>query len=221
MALIGGMAMTPPQAKPVFAPPFLEPGATFTEFGPVPELPEQPRDLVRLGERLFEEPLLSGSGQIACSSCHNRELSFTDGLSRSFGHDRKRLTRNAPSLLTSAWMNELFWDGRAASLEDQAPMPILHPDEMRGDFAVVRERLAASTAYRQAFTDAFGDDAVTDWRIVAALAAFQRSLNPRRGRWARYLAGDPAALNEQQQRGLDPARAEPLRDQFLFHGLQL
>lgn len=202
VCLIGVMAMRAPQERPAFSPPQLEPGATFTEFGPVPELPEAPRDLVRLGERLFEEPLLSGSGQIACSSCHNRELGFADGLSRSLGHDRRRLTRNAPSLLTSAWMNELFWDGRARSLEDQAPMPILHPDEMRGDLATVRQRLAASADYRQAFTLAFGDAAVTDARIASALAAFQRSLNPRRGRWARYLAGDADALNEQQKRGL-------------------
>lgn len=196
------------QASLAFPPPLLEPGASFTEFGPVPDLPEHPRDLVRLGERLFEEPLLSGSGQIACSSCHNRELSFADGLSRSIGHDRKRMTRNAPSLLTSAWMKELFWDGRVSSLEDQAPMPILHPDEMHGDLEVVRQRLAASPSYREAFAIAFGDAAVTDQRIAAALAAFQRSLNPRRGRWARYLAGNLSALDAQQLRGLDLFRGK-------------
>src|SRR5215217_920116 len=215
-------------AMPVFEAPQLEPGAVFEEFGPVPPLPPQRRELVTLGARLFDDPGLSGSGQIACASCHNRELAFADGISRSFGHDRRRLTRNAPSLQTSGWMTALFWDGRAATLEAQAPMPLLHPDEMSADMAVVRARLAADPTYLAAFAAAFDDAAVTDERIAAALAAFQRSLTPRRGRWSRWLDGNPTALSEQQRRGLALFRGKggcaschngPLLTDQRFHNL--
>lgn len=212
------------------APPLLEQGAVFVEFGQVPDLPEQPRSLVALGALLFEDPRLSGSGQIACASCHNRELAFADGLSRSFGHDRTRLTRNSPSLLTSGWMTTLFWDGRADSLESQAPMPILHPSEMHGELAEVRRRLEADPAYRAAFTEAFGDAAVTDDRVAAALAAFQRSLSPRRSRYSRFIAGELNALDARQRRGLDLFRGKggcaschngPLLTDQKFHNLGL
>jgi cytochrome c peroxidase len=215
---------------PEGAPVQLEPGAVFTEFGPLPELPRAPAEAVALGARLFEDPKLSGSGQIACASCHNRELAFADGVSRSFGHDRTRLTRNAPSLMTAGWMSTLFWDGRADSLEAQAIMPILHPDEMHGSLPEVRTRLAADPAYQAAFAQAFGDSKVTDARIAQALAAFQRSLSPRRSRYSRFIAGDANALDERQLRGLSLFRGKagcaschngPLLSDQKFHNLGL
>ncbi|GAA0624785.1 cytochrome c peroxidase [Brevundimonas kwangchunensis] len=224
------VAPDPAAVMASLAPPLLEPGSVFTEFGPVPALPEQPRALRALGERLFEDPRLSGSGQIACASCHNRELAFADGLSRSFGHDRTPHTRNSPSLLTAGWMETLFWDGRADSLEAQAPMPIIHPEEMHADMAEVRRRLAADPAYVEAFAAAFGDGAVTGERIAGALASFQRSLSPRRSRYSRFIAGDINALDEQQRRGLDLFRGKagcaschngPLLTDQRFHNLGL
>lgn len=240
LVFLGGTAAAPqdvdaPASGPVdiartLPPVQLEPGAAFTEFGPVPTAPAQPRALVDRGARLFDDPRLSGSGQIACASCHNRELAFADGVSRSFGHDRRRLTRNAPSLLTSGWMTRLFWDGRADSLEAQAPMPILHPDEMHGDLAVIRERLARDPDYPAAFAAAFGDSRITDPRLASALAAFQRSLAPRRSRWSRFIGGDAGALSDSQRRGLDLFRGKagcaschsgPLLTDQRFHNLGL
>ncbi|MFN7109618.1 MAG: cytochrome c peroxidase, partial [Brevundimonas sp.] len=85
--------------------PLLQEGATFAEFAPLPPAPE-PADnpttpeKAALGQRLFDDPKLSASGQIACASCHARELGFADGLRTSFGHDRQRGRRNAPSVAT-------------------------------------------------------------------------------------------------------------------------
>ena len=85
--------------------PILHEGAVFTEFGPLPPV-EHPTDnpfseaKAALGQRLFDDPRLSKSGQIACASCHARELGFGDGIRTSFGHDRQRGRRNAQSLFT-------------------------------------------------------------------------------------------------------------------------
>jgi len=91
------------------------------EASPAPELAA-----IELGQRLFEERRLSGSGQIACASCHDAELGFTDGLRTSFGHDRQRGRRNARALFTARWTQEFFWDGRERTLEGQVLGRLIH-----------------------------------------------------------------------------------------------
>ncbi|WP_439472487.1 cytochrome-c peroxidase [Brevundimonas sp.] len=187
--------------------PTLREGAVFTEFGPLPP-PVAPADnpttpeKAALGQRLFDDPKLSASGQIACASCHARELGFADGLRTSFGHDRQRGRRNSPSVAPAAWLPVLFWDGRAETLEAQSLHPIVDPLEMAGALPVIEARIAADPSYAEAFTAAFGDDRVTIDRIAKALASFQRSLRPGQGRWRRFIGGERRALNDQQLRGL-------------------
>lgn len=186
--------------------PELREGAVFTEFGPLPPAP-QPADnpstptKIALGRMLFSDPILSGSGQIACESCHVPELAFTDGVRTSFGHNRQRGRRNAPSLLTAAWMERVFWDGRGASLEDQVPRAIADPLEMAGDLTEIEQRLNASARYREAFHQVFGASSVTMEDVARALAAYQRSLRPS-SRWDRVLRDGTSRLNDQQLQGL-------------------
>lgn len=187
--------------------PTLRAGAVFTEFAPLPP-PATPADnpvtveKTALGQRLFDDPRLSASGQIACASCHARELGFADGLRTSFGHDRQRGKRNAPSVAPAAWMPILFWDGRADTLEAQSLHPLVDPLEMAGALPEIEARIAADPTYAEAFRAAFGDHRVTVERIAKALATFQRSLRPGQGRWRRFIGGDRRALNDQQLRGL-------------------
>jgi cytochrome c peroxidase len=215
--------------------PTLEPGADFTEFGPLPPAPSPPDnpttpEKVALGARLFEDPKLSRSGQIACGSCHLQELGFADGLRTSFGHDRQRGARNAPSVAVSAWMDSLFWDGRSTTLEAQSLHPLVDPLEMAGSLDAVRGQVAAEAAYGPLFAAAFGDPEVTMPRVAKALAAFQRSLKPAGGRWRRFINGDRAALTDQQLRGLHLFRTKagcanchngPLFTDQKFHNLGL
>jgi cytochrome c peroxidase len=215
--------------------PTLGDGATFAEFAPLPPAPS-PADnpatpaKVALGQRLFDDPRLSASGQIACASCHARELGFADGLRTSFGHDRQRGRRNSPSLATAAWMTTLFWDGRSGSLEEQSLHPLIDPLEMAGKLDVIEARVAAEPAYAADFRAAFGDETVTIARIAQALAAFQRSLAPRRSKWSRFIGGDRNALNDQELRGLHLFRTKggcanchsgPLLSDQKFHNIGL
>lgn len=215
--------------------PALLDGAVFEEFGPLPPPPE-PADnpttpaKVALGRRLFDEPQLSASGQIACATCHARELGFADGLRTSFGHDRQRGRRNAPSVATAAWATSLFWDGRATTLEEQSLHPIVDGKEMAATLPMVTDRIAADPTYTRPFADAFGSSDVTTDRIAKALAAFQRSLKPRSSRYSRFLADRTRALNDQQLRGLHLFRTKagcanchsgPLLSDQRFHNLGL
>lgn len=212
--------------------PWLLPGARFTEFALVPPAAKPDMAgaaLIELGRRLFDDPALSRSGQIACATCHAPELNFADRLRTSFGHDRTPGRRNTPSLVTSGWLHTLFWDGRAATLEEQALHPITEVTEMAADLAGVERRVAADPAYRASFA-ALGRDAGRRTDIAVALAAFERSLRPRGSLYARFLAGDHASLNDEQLRGLHLFRTKagcanchsgPLLSDQRFHNLGL
>jgi cytochrome c peroxidase len=185
--------------------PQLEDGAVFTEFGPLPasERPDSTQQArIDLGEALFKDPRLSASGQIACESCHNRRLGWGDGLPTAFGHDRQTGSRNAMPLFTAAYMKELFWDGRSASLEDQAHLPIVDPIEMAGDAQVIEARINAIPEYRAAFAAAYSVAEVSLTDIAKALADFERAIPPPRSKWDRVFTEGTKVLTDEELTGL-------------------
>lgn len=186
--------------------PVLKEGAEFTEFGPLPAAPSPDYNpttpqKVALGRALFDDPLLSASGQQACASCHAQELAFTDGLRTSFGHNRLRGVRNSPSLLTAAWWKELFWDGRSPNLEDQALHSIIDPVEMASTHEVIVARIKDEGLYAPMFEAAFGDSEINIQRVGYALAAFQRTLKPRLSKFDRFMDGR-ARFSDRELQGL-------------------
>ncbi|MCE3037101.1 cytochrome-c peroxidase [Helicobacter sp. faydin-H20] len=146
--------------------PLVDEGIEYEEMRPLDSLPPIPDDNPftqekrLLGEFLFEEPLLSKSAQIACSSCHNKELGFGDGLKTSFGHDRQRGNRNAPSIYVSGFYKQLFWDGRANTLEEQAIGPIENPIEMACNVSLALQHIKDSLFYQNLFLLAFGESSI-------------------------------------------------------------
>ncbi len=203
----------------------------------------------RLGEMLFFDPRLSGSGQVACGSCHDPDLAWADGRSSSFGHNRKRLSRNSPSIRNSGLRQTFFWDGRADSLESQAIAVLSNPDEMHSGREVVANLIATNSTYREMIHDAFGSppdksttksterdqagDDINDWylqRVADSLACFQRSVVGGRSRFDAFLRGRHDALKDDELIGLDLFRREgrcmnchhgPLFTDDQFHDLGL
>ncbi|SDX42655.1 cytochrome-c peroxidase [Lysobacter enzymogenes] len=188
--------------------PLTDPGARWSELAPLPKQAPYPPDnppspaKTALGKRLFEDPRLSGSGQIACASCHDSELGWGDGRSVPFGHDRQRGRRNALPVAMSGFAAHLFWDGRASSLEAQVLHPLTDPREMAARPAAVLRRLRSQADYRRAYADAFGSPGIDLARTSQALASFQRSLVPRFNRFDRFLEGSRNALDDRQLWGL-------------------
>lgn len=181
----------------------------WAEMAPIDSLPPSAVDPAQaaLGERLFFDPRLSRSDLIACASCHRPTHGFADTQALSAGHEGRLGSRNTPTVLGAGHASSLFWDGRAASLEEQAAGPIAHPDEMAMALDELPAKLAAIDGYPGAFTQAFGaagkdGAAITLERITAALAAYQRTLLPPQTRFDRFLAGERAALDERELLGL-------------------
>ncbi|MGO4525724.1 cytochrome c peroxidase [Microvirga sp. 2MCAF35] len=157
---------------------------------------------IALGAKLFEDTRLSGSGDMACSSCHQADLSFSDGIDRHVGHDGQPLDRRTPPLWNLAWGLSFFWDGRASSLEDQAMGPIENEREMAGNLQTALRALDSDPQMRKAFAFAFPDDpAVTQANLAKALAAFQRTLVSPETRFDRWVKGDDKALEPDELAG--------------------
>lgn len=165
------------------------------------------RARIALGKRLFFDRRLSRDGSIACASCHLEDSAGADRERVATGIDGQRGTRNTPTVYNAAFQSRLFWDGRAASLEDQAIGPLLNPIEMgMPSIESVVARVAADATYRAAFAEAFGGGtdagAVTGERIAAAIAAYERTLITPDSRYDRFVRGDAAALAPAELRGM-------------------
>lgn len=154
-----------------------------------------------LGKKLFFDPRLSGSAQIACASCHEPELGWSDGRTVSFGHERKELRRNAPTILNIGHAPHLFWDGRSESLEEQVIDVIRNEDEMRGNNESVRE-LLGNTGYTNEFKKVFGSPEITLPRVAQAIATFERTVTSRANAFDQFLRGETNALTDSAVRGL-------------------
>jgi cytochrome c peroxidase len=99
---------------------------------------------VSLGQALYFDKRLSADGTVSCATCHDPPNAFTDHNTVALGASGKAGTRNAPTILNAMFSERLFWDGRAASLEEQAKQPLTNKFEMgMGTYGAVVARLAA------------------------------------------------------------------------------
>jgi cytochrome c peroxidase len=170
---------------------------------PIPADNPPTADSIALGRKLFFDARLSGDNTVSCATCHNPELSFTDGLPGSMGIGRKIGRRNAPTILNAAYYSTLFWDGRAATLEQQAGFPIANPDEMGQSHELSIKKFEKIPEYKKEFDLVFGPGRLTIGKIEMALASFERTLLSGDSAFDRYLyLGDQSAMNEAALRGL-------------------
>ena len=156
---------------------------------------------VTLGEKLFFESRLSGDGTVSCASCHNPVRAFTDGRPASIGIKGCVGQRNAPTILNAMYNKAQFWDGRAATLEQQAALPITNPCEMGAtSVAAATSRIAGSKDYQRRFASAYrrGPNAQD---LVSAIAAYERTLMSFGSPFDRFIAGDGKAISPSAQRG--------------------
>jgi cytochrome c peroxidase len=158
-------------------------------------------DKAALGERLFFDVRLSGDNRIACASCHDPLLSWSDGLSRGLGHVGIVLARRTPTILNAAWIAPLMWDGRKEQLEDQALVPMAGATEMNQDVDRLAAKLAAIRSYDQAFELSFPGEGLTLQTVAKALATYERTIVSPVTPFDRWVAGDETAISESAKRG--------------------
>jgi cytochrome c peroxidase len=176
---------------------------------PVPVPADNPptRETIALGKKLFFSTLLSADGSISCATCHDPAKAFADGKRVSVGVGGKAGKRNAPTVLNAAYNQLQFWDGRAASLEEQASGPMFSAEEMGHSLKGVEAKLAADPEVRAMFESAFGAGPVTIDGVTKAIASYERTLLSGNSPFDRYLfGGERSALGEAARRGFDVFR---------------
>ena len=185
----------------------------------------------QLGKQLFFDPMLSHPDGQSCATCHDPKAGFTDpdkSIPVSKGVFPERFgNRNSPTAAYMAfspafhfdakeelYVGGQFWDGRAATLAEQAKQPLLNPVEMANpDKATVIKDIRKS-AYVALFRQVYGPDSLNDveqaYEFVAdAIAAFENThqFNAFTSKYDDYLAGK-VKLTRQEQRGLKLYEAE-------------
>lgn len=168
----------------------------------LPAPPDNPitTEKVRLGQRLFVETRLSADRRTSCASCHQKERAFTDGRRVARGVFGRSGRRNVPSILNRGYGSSFFWDGRAATIEDQVRQAITGSQDLGLSVSVAAERLSRDATYAAAFEAAFAAPVSAD-RLVQAIASFVRGARSGGSTVDRFLAGDIGALSSDARRG--------------------
>jgi cytochrome c peroxidase len=165
--------------------------------------PASDKEIITLGQRLFFDPQLSGSGHTACATCHNPGFAYGDPRPVSISDNGQPGLRNAPPLINVRLRPHLMWDGRFVSLEEQAFGPFRPDGEMGTDIAGAAARISRDPNYQLHFRQRLGHPPSPDG-IVAALAAFERTLVIGNSRFDRFAADkDERALSPMEKFGLE------------------
>lgn len=178
----------------------------FMANGPLPPVPipvDNPLTdaKVRLGKQLYFDPRLSADNTISCATCHNPQTGWVSHRPTDVGIRGQVGQRNSGTIIDAAYMRFQFWDGRAASLEEQALGPIHNPIEMGETLEHVVVKLNAIPGYRQQFQEVFGTGVTADG-IAKAIAAFERTIVSGPSPYDRYVAGERTAMSPSAVRGM-------------------
>ncbi|MGC5703542.1 cytochrome-c peroxidase [Pseudomonas sp. NFXW11] len=171
-----------------------------------PILPIQPAKIadvakVELGKQLFFDPRLSKSGFISCNSCHNLSMGGSDNLPTSIGHNWHQGPINSPTVLNSGLSFAQYWDGRAATLQEQAGGPIANPGEMGFTHELAVDVLRSIPQYRASFKRVYGSEEIKFDDVTNAIAAFEDTLVTPNAPFDRWLKGDQAAISPTALKG--------------------
>ena len=154
-----------------------------------------------LGKTLYFDTRLSENSAQSCASCHSPGFGWGDGLSLGTGHGMEKLTRRSPSIVNVAWGETFMWDGRAATLEEQALGPIQSAGEMNMPVGQLIARLNSISGYQPLFAASFPGQGISADTVVDALATFERTIVSDRAPFDAWIEGNEKAISEEAKRG--------------------
>ena len=194
--------------EPRFEAPWLELPADPAAYDPIASyeemtIPEENPltwEKASLGWQLYYDPRLSGDGVRSCYSCHVCENGLTDGRALAIGAFDKQLTRSSPSMWNVGYYGNLYWDGRAGSLEAQAKGAWTGGNMGAKDPEAIVVKLNQIEGYREQFLRVFNEPATVE-NVPMALATYMRTLIANNSRFDRWQAGETNATGTAAKRG--------------------
>jgi cytochrome c peroxidase len=170
---------------------------------PVPADNPMTAEKIELGKLLYFDKRLSKDGTVACATCHDPKSGWAETTPTSTGIGHQVGDRNSPTVVNAAYMDVMFWDGRAKSLEEQALGPIENSIEMGHKMELLIPELAKIPDYAKRFKAVFGKDEITKDMVAKAIACFERTILSGDSPYDRHVAGDAKALTESGKKGLE------------------
>ena len=156
-----------------------------------------------LGDKLYHDPRLSVDNTVSCASCHDLSTAGVDNKQFSEGVEGQKGGVNAPTVFNAVYNFVQFWDGRAATLAEQAAGPPLNPVEMAStSFDEIIAKLEKDKLYVEAFK-AIYPDGITQANITDAIEAFEMTLITPNSRFDKYLLGDDSAITAEELEGYE------------------
>jgi len=170
---------------------------------PIAEIEDINAAKAMLGYALYHDTRLSVDNTVSCASCHDLATGGVDNHQYSDGVNDQKGGVNAPTVYNAVYNFVQFWDGRAATLADQAAGPPLNPVEMAStSFDEIIAKLAEDKLMVAAF-DVFYDAAITEKNITDAIAEFERTLTTPNSDFDKWLRGDDSAISEEALHGYE------------------
>src|SRR5882757_9180649 len=154
-----------------------------------------------LGKKLYFDTRISVSSAQSCGSCHSPSFGWGDGLSVGVGHGMEKLGRHSPTVINAAWSSIFMWDGRLATLEEQALGPIQSPGEMNMPIDQLMDRLATIPEYKPLFEVAFPSEGMKVKTLASAIATYERTVVSERAPFDAWIDGNQKAISEEAKRG--------------------
>jgi cytochrome c peroxidase len=154
-----------------------------------------------LGKKLYFDTRLSVTSAQACASCHSPGFGWGDGLAVGVGHGMAKLGRHSPTIINAAWSSIFMWDGRLASLEEQALGPIQSPGEMNMPIDQLMDRLASVPEYKPLFDTAFPNEGMKAKTLAIAIATYERLVVSEPAPFDAWIDGNEKAISDEAKRG--------------------
>ncbi|MEA1787341.1 cytochrome c peroxidase [Arenibacter sp. GZD96] len=158
---------------------------------------------IALGEKLFADPNLSFNGKMACTTCHDPQLAYTDGRITNLDNSGKFLERNTPTLINSVFQQNFFWDGRSPTLQDQVASVFTNEKEFAVNVHQFSSAILKDSTYTEIFENVFGQRPVRNTDLIKAISAYVSSLNGFNSKFDKNMRGQEATFTEDETLGMN------------------
>ncbi len=177
--------------------------ALYRRPAPIPFPKENPYtpEKAALGKKLYFDTRISVSSAQSCGSCHSPSFGWGDGLAVGVGYGMQKLGRHSPTVVNAAWGGIFMWDGRLATLEEQALGPIQAAGEMNMPLDQLMKRLGSIPDYKPLFVKVFPEEGMTPKTLAKAIATYERTVVSERAPFDAWIDGDEKAISEATKRG--------------------
>lgn len=157
---------------------------------------------VALGEKLFADKRLSGSGTMSCVSCHKLDDGGSDHASVSLSDSHKSTMYNTPTVFNAAYNYAQNWTASAKNLKEQVQFHVEDERILNARWTTIISRLSQDSSLLSAFNKSYSDG-LNASNIADAISSFEQTLLTPGSRFDRYLQGENAALTEEEKAGFE------------------